>query len=337
MGPSLSTSIAFAVLFVPHQVLTAALSSDVGCAVGSDVGEALGVLVGVLVGVFVGRDVGCAVGSVGCDVGEALGVLVGGTGGACGGFGVVCFRFGVGFLVGARRFLASAQSFRSASTVANSRTSNTTHFSLRCRSAAPTMEPPRTFVYIIETVEPASPLYKAVREDAALWRTMQQRFAKVDPQSGQPDTLLRLTEAQYQRRRDAGVPDPSAPGTGPEEYDPRNDVLTSAKRAEERKHAKYDSICAATGSIFSPIPLETTAGHDASTASVYFLFTKQMRDSSLPADVLVGKLKKDISFALRRGTIPSEGDRRVASVMPMDHTSTFASQSTWRITSGAIQ
>jgi hypothetical protein len=39
----------------------------------------------------------------------------------------------------------------------------------------------------------------------------------------------------------------------------------------------------------------------------YFLLTKQMRDSGLPADVLVdvlvGKLKKDISFALRRGTI----------------------------------
>ncbi len=28
-----------------------------------------------------------------------------------------------------------------------------------------------------------------------------------------------------------------------------------------------------------------------------------MRDSGLPADVLLGKLKKDISFALRRGTI----------------------------------
>jgi hypothetical protein len=36
---------------------------------------------------------------------------------------------------------------------------------------------------------------------------------------------------------------------------------------------------------------------------MYFLFTKQMRDSGLPAEVLVGKLKKDISFALRRGTI----------------------------------
>ncbi len=32
-------------------------------------------------------------------------------------------------------------------------------------------------------------------------------------------------------------------------------------------------------------------------------YTKQMRDSGLPADVLLGKLKKDISFALRRGTI----------------------------------
>ncbi len=90
---------------------------------------------------------------------------------------------------------------------------------------------------------------------------------------------------------------------GPEEHDPRNDVLTSAKRAEERKNTKYDAICAATGSIFSAFALETTGGHGASTAPVYFLFTKQMRDSGLPADVLVGKLKKDISFALRRGTI----------------------------------
>jgi len=90
---------------------------------------------------------------------------------------------------------------------------------------------------------------------------------------------------------------------GPGEHDPRNDVLTSAKHAEERKHAKYDRICAASGSTFSPFALETTGGHGASTKSVYYLFAKQMRDSGLPADVLVGKLKKDISFALRRGTI----------------------------------
>jgi hypothetical protein len=30
---------------------------------------------------------------------------------------------------------------------------------------------------------------------------------------------------------------------------------------------------------------------------------KHLHDSGLPADVLLGKLKKDISFALRRGTI----------------------------------
>ncbi len=35
----------------------------------------------------------------------------------------------------------------------------------------------------------------------------------------------------------------------------------------------------------------------------YLLFKKQLRDSGLPADVLLGKFKKDISFALRRGTI----------------------------------
>jgi hypothetical protein len=60
---------------------------------------------------------------------------------------------------------------------------------------------------------------------------------------------------------------------GSEEHDPRNDVLTSAKRAEERKHTKYDAICAAAGSILSPFALETTGGHGASTASVFFLLT----------------------------------------------------------------
>ena len=53
----------------------------------------------------------------------------------------------------------------------------------------------------------------------------------------------------------------------------------------------------------SPFKLETTGGHGASTASVYFLFKKQMRDDGLPADVLVGKLTKDVSLALRRGAI----------------------------------
>ena len=37
--------------------------------------------------------------------------------------------------------------------------------------------------------------------------------------------------------------------------------------------------------------------------SVDFLFTKQLRDSGLLADALVGELKKGISFALRRDTI----------------------------------
>jgi hypothetical protein len=43
--------------------------------------------------------------------------------------------------------------------------------------------------------------------------------------------------------------------------------------------------------------LETTGGQGASTA-VYFLLSKQLRNSGLPADVIVDKRKKDISFAL---------------------------------------
>ncbi len=55
------------------------------------------------------------------------------------------------------------------------------------------------------------------------------------------------------------------------EHDPRNDVLTSAKRAEERKHTKYDAICAATGSVFSPFALETTDKH----STVFLVLDKQ--------------------------------------------------------------
>ncbi len=53
---------------------------------------------------------------------------------------------------------------------------------------------------------------------------------------------------------------------GLEEHDPRNDVLTSATRAEALKDAKYDDICAATGSILSPFALETTATRGANQA-----------------------------------------------------------------------
>ena len=67
---------------------------------------------------------------------------------------------------------------------------------------------------------------------------------------------------------------------GPDEHDPRNDVLTSAARAEDFKHRKYDATCAATDL--------TSGGHGASTTTVYSLFAKRLRDSGLPADVLVG-------------------------------------------------
>ena len=56
--------------------------------------------------------------------------------------------------------------------------------------------------------------------------------------------------------------------------------LLRGKTAEEAKHLKYDATCAATGSNFSPFALETTGGHRASTATVYFLFAKQLRDSA---------------------------------------------------------
>jgi hypothetical protein len=61
---------------------------------------------------------------------------------------------------------------------------------------------------------------------------------------------------------------------------------------------------AAAGTHYQPFALATTGGHGASTAAVYYLLTNNMRDSSLPSDVLFRRLKRDISLALRRGTFP---------------------------------
>jgi hypothetical protein len=85
-------------------------------------------------------------------------------------------------------------------------------------------------------------------------------------------------------------------------HKPRNDVLTSAARAEERKHTKYDAICAATGSRSKRRRARCLLHHE-SLASVYHSYLLFQRASALPKDVLLGKLAKDISFALRRGTI----------------------------------
>ena len=96
---------------------------------------------------------------------------------------------------------------------------------------------------------------------------------------------------------------------GPEEHDPRNDVLASAKRVEEHKHRKDDAICAAAGSILYTF----RAREDGRVyVSVYILalalhqatpYDCELRDSALPADVLFGKLNRDNSFALRRLTV----------------------------------
>ncbi len=86
------------------------------------------------------------------------------------------------------------------------------------------------------------------------------------------------------------------------EHDPRNDVLTSAKRAEEVKHQVRRHLRGNWVKFLSFFE-RRRAGTGPHTAAVYFLFAKQLRDSGLPADFLVGKLKKDMSFALLRGTI----------------------------------
>jgi hypothetical protein len=45
----------------------------------------------------------------------------------------------------------------------------------------------------------------------------------------------------------AALSQQAGPALAGEHKDPRNDVLSSARRAEAHKHAKYDAICAGKG------------------------------------------------------------------------------------------
>jgi hypothetical protein len=83
-------------------------------------------------------------------------------------------------------------------------------------------------------------------------------------------------------------------------------LTSSPAPSARRSNTASTTPPAATGSNFSPFAFETTGGHEAYTATMYVLFAKQLRDSGLPADVLVGKLKKDISFAPPGHDCPSD-------------------------------
>jgi hypothetical protein len=67
------------------------------------------------------------------------------------------------------------------------------------------------------------------------------------------------------------------------------------------RHLKYDNLRGSRHDL--PTVCARDDGHGASTNAVYYVFTKHLRDSGAPGEALKRKLKKDISFALRRGTI----------------------------------
>ena len=107
---------------------------------------------------------------------------------------------------------------------------------------------------------------------------------------------------------------------GPEEHDPRNDVLAGANRAGERKHAKCDVVCAAPGQSRRLFALAATGGHGASISRVGVLapdLTKQTRDSALiPSNTLVAKSSTRTCRArLGRGTT-SEASARPSTATP---------------------
>ena len=86
----------------------------------------------------------------------------------------------------------------------------------------------------------------------------------------------------------------------------RTRVQVSEQLLEEQEKEEDEQEPAGqrtAGTIFLPFALQTRGGHGASTKAVYYLFNKHLRDSGVPGEALKRKLNKDISFALRRGTI----------------------------------
>ena len=85
---------------------------------------------------------------------------------------------------------------------------------------------------------------------------------------------------------------------------PHYDVLTRAKRAEERKHAKHDAICAAAGLACHLSSSRRRAGTMLHRVGVRSSPSKQAKtgDSALPADVLAASSTRTSRFALRRDT-----------------------------------
>ena len=80
---------------------------------------------------------------------------------------------------------------------------------------------------------------------------------------------------------------------GPGEHDPRNDVLTSAKRAEKLKHDKYSTSTSTTPSVRQRDLTSLLSRSRRRAGTVPRRFTsssQQLRGTGLQADVLAGKL-----------------------------------------------
>jgi hypothetical protein len=86
---------------------------------------------------------------------------------------------------------------------------------------------------------------------------------------------------------------------------PCENHLTSAATRETQKISKYRLLCARlpVPSIFYPFVLETTGGFGNSTKATVALLAQNVRDSSdIDPKIVISMFKRDIAFALRRGT-----------------------------------
>lgn len=81
--------------------------------------------------------------------------------------------------------------------------------------------------------------------------------------------------------------------------------LHSAAIRESQKVNTYRQLCAHLPSpaLFHPFVLETTGGFGTSTKATISFLAQNIRDSSsLDPQVIISMFKRDVAFALRRGT-----------------------------------
>jgi hypothetical protein len=102
-------------------------------------------------------------------------------------------------------------------------------------------------------------------------------------------------------------PAPSSPSSSSSLIiDHRERTLVAATQREAEKVSKHEATCLQNNSTFLPFVVETSGGFGHRTRELEQIYRNAIdlrrSEDDLPTDLLIKKFRKDIAFALRKGT-----------------------------------